>query len=84
MEDLLEQIICDRIEILSNARFDETPHEAKEFNLNMKDILDRMDEESKVAMEQFWNEWVMQSAVENRYLYLAGMKDGARVLALIL
>ena len=84
MEDLLEQIICDRIEILLNARFDETPHEAKELNLNMKDILDRMDEESKVAMEQFWNEWVMQSAVENRYLYLAGMKDGARVLALIL
>jgi hypothetical protein len=84
LEDLLEQIICDRIEMLLNARSDETLHEEKELNLKMKNILERLDEESKVAMEQFWDEWVMQSAEENRYLYLAGMKDGARVLKVFL
>lgn len=84
LEDLLEQIICDRIEMLLNARSDETLHEEKELNLKMKNILERLDEESKVSMEQFWAEWVMQSAEENRYLYLAGMKDGARVLKVFL
>ena len=84
LEDLLEQIICDRIEMLLNARSDETFHEEKELNLKMKNILERLDEESKVAMERFWDEWVMQSAEENRYLYLAGMKDGARVLKVFL
>ena len=84
VEDLLEQIICDRIEMLLNARSDETLHEERELNHKMKDILERLDEESKVAMEQFWDEWVIQSAEESRYLYLAGMKDGARVLKVIL
>lgn len=84
LEDLLEQIICDRIEMLLNARSDETLHEERELNHKMKDILERLDEESKVAMEQFWDEWIMQSAEENRYLYLAGMKDGARVLKVFL
>lgn len=84
LEDLLEQIICDLIEMLLNARSDETLHEEKELNLKIKNILERLDEESKVAMEQFWDEWVMQSAEENRYLYLAGMKDGARVLKVFL
>ena len=84
LEDLREQIICDRIEMLLNARSDETLHEERELNHKMKDILERLDEESKVAMEQFWDEWVIQSAEESRYLYLAGMKDGARVLKVIL
>ncbi len=84
LEDLLEQIICDRIEMLLNARSDENLHEEKELNLKMKNILERLDEDSKVAMEQFWDEWVMQSAEENRYLYLAGMKDGTRVLKVFL
>ncbi len=84
LEDLLEQIICDRIEMLLNARSDEALHEEKELNLKMKNILERLDEESKVVMEQFWDEWVMQSAEENRYLYLAGMKDGARALKVFL
>lgn len=60
VENLLEQIICDRIEILLNACSDETLHEEKELNHKMKDILERLDEESKVTMEQFWDEWVMQ------------------------
>lgn len=84
LEDLLEQIICDRIEMLLNARSDETLHEEKELNLKMKNILERLDDESKVAMEQFWDEWVMQSAEESRYLYFAGMKDGVRILKMIL
>jgi len=84
LEDLLEQIICDRIEVLLNAHSNEILYEEKELNLKMKNILEQLDEESKVAMEQFWDEWVMQSAEENRYLYLAGMKDGARVLKVFL
>jgi hypothetical protein len=84
MEDLLEQIICERIERLINARSDEAAHETKELNHKMKEILERLDDESKVAIEQFWDEWVMQSAEESRYLYLAGMKDGVRILKMIL
>ena len=84
VEDLLEQNICDRIEMLLNERSDETLHVERELNHKMKDILERLDEESKVAMEQFWDEWVIQPAEESRYLYLAGMKDGARVLKVIL
>jgi len=84
VEDLLEQIICDRIEMLLNARSEEILDEEKELNRKMKDVLERLNEESKVAMEQFWDEWVMQSAEESRYLYLAGMKDGVRILKMIL
>lgn len=84
MEDLLEQIICERIEMLLNVRSDETSHEEKKLNHKMEEILERLDEESKVAIEQFWDEWVLQSAEESRYLYLAGMKDGVRILEVIL
>lgn len=84
MEDLLEQIICERIEMLLNVRSDETSHEEKKLNHKMEEILERLDEESKVAIEQFWDEWVLQSAEESRYLYLAGMKDGGRILKIIL
>lgn len=84
MEDLLEQIICERIEMLLNVRSYETSHEEKKLNHKMEEILERLDEESKVAIEQFWEEWVMRSAEESRYLYLAGVKDGARILEVIL
>ncbi|MFT4105543.1 MAG: hypothetical protein QM657_07280 [Lacrimispora sp.] len=84
MEDLLEQIICERIEMLINMRSDEADHGSKELNHKMGEILERLDDESKVAIEQFWDEWVMQSAEESRYLYLAGMKDGVRILKMIL
>ncbi len=84
MEDLLEQIICERIEMLLNVRSDETSHDEKKFNHKIEEILERLDEESKVAIEQFWEEWVMRSAEESRYLYLAGMKDGVRILKMIL
>ena len=84
MEDLLEQIVCERIETLINVRSDETNHKTKELNHKMGEILERLDDESRVAVEQFWDEWVMQSAEESRYLYLAGMKDGVRILNMIL
>lgn len=84
MEDLLEQIICERIEMLLNVRSDETSDEEKKFNHKMEEILERLDEESKVAIEQFGEEWVMRSAEESRYLYLAGVKDGVRILEVIL
>lgn len=84
MEDLLEQIICERIEMLLNVRSDETSHEEKKLNHKMEEICERLDEESKVAIEQFWDEWVLQSAEESRYLYLAGMKDGVRILEVFL
>ncbi|MEY8356749.1 hypothetical protein AALB39_25830 [Lachnospiraceae bacterium 54-53] len=84
MGDLLEQIICERIEMLINVRSDGADRETKELNHKMGEILERLDDESKVAIEQFWDEWVMQSADESRYLYLAGMKDGVRILKTIL
>lgn len=84
MENLLEQIICERIEMLLNVRSDETSHEEKKLNHKMEEVLERLDKESKVAIEQFWEEWVMRSAEESRYLYLAGVKDGVKILEVIL
>lgn len=83
-EDLIEQMLYERIDMLINERSDEAGHETKELNHKMEEILERLDGESKAAIEQFWDEWVMQSAEESRYLYFAGMKDGVRILKMIL
>jgi hypothetical protein len=84
VEDLLEQIICDRIEMLLNKRLGENRHDQEKINGTLEEILKRLDKKSGAAMEQFWEECIMQSAEENRYLYLSGIKDGARILKIIL
>jgi hypothetical protein len=49
----------------------------------MGEIFGQLDNERKVVMEKFWDDWVIQSAEENRHLYLAGIRDGVRILKMI-
>ncbi|GLC80926.1 hypothetical protein [Lacrimispora brassicae] len=43
--DLLEQMICERIEMLLNGRSDEAIQEEKEFKDRMEEFIGQMDKE---------------------------------------
>jgi hypothetical protein len=83
VEDLLDQMICERIDMLLNGRSDEVIQEEKDFKDRMEKIIGQMDNEWKADVERFWDEWIIQSAQDNRYLYLAGVKDGVRISKMI-
>ena len=84
VEDLLEQMICDRIEMLLHVRPKEAICEEKEFNHRMEELYGRLGKEWKTEMEQFWDDWIARCADENRYLYFAGVKDGFRIYRMLL
>ncbi|WP_313256621.1 hypothetical protein [Lacrimispora sp.] len=79
VEDLLEQMICERIETLLNGRSNEAILEERRLNVRMADFFEQLDKEWKADMEQSWTDWIIRSAEDNRYLYLAGVKDGVRI-----
>jgi hypothetical protein len=83
VEDLLEQMICERIEMLLDGRSDEAIQEEKEFKDRTEEFIGQMDKEWKVDIERLWDEWITQSAEDNRYLYFAGVKDGVRIFKMI-
>lgn len=58
--------------------------EEKRLNVRMAEFLDQLDKEWKADIEQSWDDWIIRSAEDNRYLYIAGVKDGVRILKKIL
>lgn len=82
-EDLLERLICDRIEMLLNARSKEEIEEEREFYCRMEALFERLGTDWKTDMEQFWDDCIAQSARGNQYLYLAGVKDGFRIFRML-
>ncbi len=84
VEDLLDQVICERIEMLLNARpVGPVPKEAG-FEHKMEGLLEQLGKEWKEEMETFWDDWIARCADENRYLYFAGVKDGFRIYRMML
>ena len=84
VEDLLEQMVCERIEMLLNARPKESAQGEDTFGRQMEAFLERMGKEWKEDMERFWDDWIVRCADENRYLYFAGVKDGFRIYKMML
>ena len=84
VEDLLEQMICNRIEMLLNARTKESVPKEAAFERQMEEVLDRLGKDYKTDMERFWDDWIARCADENRYLYFAGVKDGFRIYRMML
>lgn len=79
MEELMEQMIYERIDMLLRQRSDEEVQREETFHDDMEAFLNDLSRDLKERMEYFWNEWISYSAADNRYLYLAGMKDGIRI-----
>ena len=84
VEDLLEQMIRDRIEMLLHERTMKNICEEKEFNRRMEELSGHLGKEWKAEMEQLWDDWIARCAGENRYLYFAGVKDGFRIYRMLL
>ena len=83
VEDLLEQMIYERIETLLNGRSNGATFEEKRLNDRIAEFFGRLDKEWKADIEQSWNDWIIPSAEDSRYLYLAGIKDGIRIYKMI-
>ncbi|MDR0923289.1 MAG: hypothetical protein LBN31_02935 [Hungatella sp.] len=84
VEDLLEQMVCERIEMLLRVRSKEAICEEKEFKRRMEELSGQLEKERKMEMEQFWDDWIARCADENRYLYFAGVKDGFWIYRMLL
>lgn len=81
---MLEQMICERIEMLLSVRSKEAIFEEREFNRRMEECSGQLGKEWKEEMEQVWNDWIARCTDENRYLYFAGVKDGFRIYRMLL
>ena len=83
-EDLMEQIVCDRIEMLMKKRPESFKDEDLELLQRQETVMHDIDEEERRVIEQLIDDLITQTAEENRYLYLAGIDDGMRLSKLVL
>lgn len=83
LKDLLEQLVCGRIEMLLNGRSDEVVQEEERLNSRLEEIIERLNKEEQAAIEQFLDDWIALFAEVGQYLYVAGIKDGVRLFKVI-
>lgn len=84
IEDLMEQMICDRIEMLMKNRPEKSKNRDMELFQCQEGITKELDEETRAKIDCLLDELTTQFGEDNRYLYLAGMNDGIRIAKLVL
>lgn len=84
MEDFIEQMICDRIEILMKERPQELKTRDMELCQCQEIIVKDLDEETRISIERFLDDLTVQFGEDNRYLYLAGINDGIQLAKVVL
>lgn len=79
MEDLLEQMLCERIDMLLNEHSHKNLQEETAFDDRMEKFTKNLNEKQREALERVLDDWIAKSAEDNRYLYLSGLKDGIMI-----
>lgn len=84
IEDLMEQMICERIEMLMKKRSEPFMDKDMELMQRQEEVLHEIEKEQRVVIEQLIDDLITQTAEENRYLYLAGIDDGMKLARVVL
>jgi hypothetical protein len=83
MEDLFEQMLLERIDVLLSECFHGNIQEEEAFDTKMEEFMMSLDKKQKEELERILDDWISKSAESNRYLYLSGLKDGIRIFKMI-
>lgn len=84
IEDLLEQYLCDRIDMLSKDRPKESQDKDKELYELQEKAVEKLDPETRQLVEHFFDELITQTGEDNRFFYLSGISDAFKVVKLVL
>lgn len=84
VENFMEQMICERIEILIKKRPELFMKKNREIFERQEAVIGNLDRETRIAIENLIDDLIAQTAEENRYLYLEGIEDGMKIAKIVL
>lgn len=79
LKEFMEEIVDERIQNLLNHRMEESIDAGKKWADEMDSILELLLMETREAIENLLTQLLEQEAEKGRYLYIAGLKDGAKI-----
>lgn len=79
LKEFMEEIVDERIQNLIDHRMEESIDAGKKWADEMDSILESLVMETREAIENLLTQLLEQEAKKGRYLYIAGIKDGAKI-----
>lgn len=79
LKEFMEEIVEERIQNLLDHRMKESIDAEKKWADEMDSILELLPMETREALENLLTQILEQEAEKGRYLYIAGIKDGAKI-----
>lgn len=79
LKEFMDEIVDERIQNLLDHRMEESINAGKKWADEMDSILEPLVMETREAMENLLAQLLEQEAEKGRYLYIAGIKDGAKI-----
>lgn len=79
LKEFMEEIVEERIQNLLDHRMEESIDAGKKWADEMDSILEPLLMETREAMENLLTQLLEQEAEKGRYLYIEGIKDGAKI-----
>lgn len=79
MEELVELLVCERIQEILNSYSDKSSMETAGDSDCMEDVLNSLEPEIREAVERFMEEFINRGAEKEKLLYVTGVEDGVRI-----
>lgn len=79
LKEFVEEIVGERIQNLIDHRMEKSIDAGKKWADDVDSILEPMLMETREAIENLLTQLLEQEAEKGRYLYIEGIKDGAKI-----